>query len=166
MAPPRLLAPSLWALPVSCAKHVASTGGQKSPSHRGAFAIFSHHKTSVSLQRYIRFEITNTTYNTIDINHEIAEMASIVNLPAEVHLHILEAVTDLNDLNNLLRSSERLREVFAANFRGLLKATIIPRIFPGNTSAVEEALQAACSNQMMRCLCHSKQAWSSRIPGG
>ena len=73
-------------------------------------------------------------------------MAPILEIGAELHLKIFEAVTDLEDLIFLLESSDKLSEVFRKHFRGLLKTTIIPRLAPGNTAAVQKALQAVCSN--------------------
>lgn len=78
------------------------------------------------------------------------KMAKLESLPTEAALHLFEGVPDLHDLISLLRSSDRLREVFDTHFRGLLKAHIIPRISFANPSAVQRALQAVCSKQGLR----------------
>lgn len=84
-------------------------------------------------------------------------MASLLGLPQELQLHVFEAVIDLHDLRNLLSSSRPFYDAFEKNMRSLLKTTVIPRIAAANTRAVEEALQAVCSQGNMRFKCQLEE---------
>lgn len=81
----------------------------------------------------------------------IVEMSPLLSLPAELQIRVIDSVSDLADLNNLLHSSSQLTGVFNSHFRSILKTIISRSINPENPSIVADALQAACSGKQMRC---------------